>query len=113
MPCSRHSAKDASEVRVDAEQPIVSLQLDDGTEGVAQRFSGELLVFSCSRAYPPGRPLSLNLQANASTLSLAGRCIGSKRQADESYIVRMRLTNLRREDRTWLQDNLRSAADLL
>ena len=87
-------------------QPQVALQLDDGTRGSAEQFVGEVLTLHCGRAYPPGRPLSLTLTADETTLALAGRCIGSKRQDEGRYLVRMRLTNLRREDRLWLQQHL-------
>ena len=91
---------------MNAEQQEVALQLEDGTQGQALRFVGEVLTLRCARPYPPGRPLSLIILASEPALSLSGRCIGSRRQDEDLYLVRVRLTNLRREDRQWLQAHL-------
>lgn len=86
--------------------PKPTLVIEDGTQGFAERFDKEFLHIRCTRAYPPGRPLNFKLHVGEQEMSLSGRCIGSKKQAEGDFAVRLRMTNLRREDRLWLIQNL-------
>lgn len=83
-----------------------AIAMEDGSRGAAQRFEGEFLDLRCERAYPPGRPLNLTLDTAEGPLALSGRCIGSKQQPEGDYAIRLRMTNLRRESRIWLAENL-------
>lgn len=75
----------------------------DDVAAAAVGFAGLVLHVVAGKAYPPGRPLSLVLDADGNPLALAGRCIGSKRRPEGSYDVRVRLTNLTRPARLRLE----------
>jgi len=76
--------------------------LADGTRATALTFDGRCLTLSCARAFAPGQPMRFNVDADHGTLALEGRAIGSKRDG-ESFRVRLRLVNLKREARDALR----------
>lgn len=82
-------------------------QFADGESVAALAYADLVLTFGCAKAFPPGKPLTLELRLpEQNAVALVGRCIGSKQQADGRYVVRMRLTNLRREVRLALEQAL-------
>jgi len=77
-----------------------------GEEGAELReLSGNTLSLLHGSAFPPGKPLSL-VVALEPPLELTGRTVGSKRQPDGRFLVRVRLTNLRKEHREALATRL-------
>jgi hypothetical protein len=83
-----------------------------GAEGEALELSGETMKLVIDRAFAPGAPMSFELEVSPElapelargpkNIALEARTIGSKRQPDGRFEVRVRLINLRREDRLWL-----------
>lgn len=73
--------------------------LASGAEGEAVRLEGEVLSLVLPRAFAPGAPVSFEATIGADALALTGKAIGSKRRDDGRFDVRLRMTNLRREDR--------------
>ena len=57
---------------------------------------------SSPSAFPPGRPLALDLIVSDETLPLQGKAAGSKRRDDGRYDVKIRLHTLRRDQRARL-----------
>ena len=66
-------------------------------------YAGGILAVIDVRAHAPGAPIRATLALPDGPLKVDGRSIGSKRREDGGYDVRMRLTNLRREDRVRLE----------
>ena len=62
----------------------------------------EVLHLVAERAFPPGRPLALDLIVSDETLPLQGKAAGSKRRDDGRYAVKIRLHTLRRDQRARL-----------
>lgn len=87
-------------------QQSIGARFSDGTPAVAERYAQLVLWLRCERAYPPGKPLDLILAVDEGEATVSGRCIGSRRQAEGSYQVRMRLTNLTRQLRQALEARL-------
>lgn len=80
-------------------------RFEDGTPLQAVEYGQLTLTLHCPRAYPPGKPLSLQVELDEA-VALVGRCIGSKLQPEGHYQVRMRLTNLSRPTRLALEGRL-------
>lgn len=79
-------------------------QLADGSVAQLLAYEGGLLRLRSVHAWAPGAPMTLSSASLPSpNSSLQGRAIGSKRQADGSFEVRVRLVNLRREQRRLLE----------
>jgi hypothetical protein len=66
-------------------------------------FAGLILAVIDDRPHAPGAPIRATLTLADGPLAIAGKSIGSKRRDDGSFDVRMRLINLRREDRARLE----------
>lgn len=79
--------------------PIV---LSEGGEGEATRLEGEVLHLILARAFAPGAPVAFAATIAGERVALTGKSIGSKRREDGRFDVRLRMTNLRREDRARL-----------
>jgi hypothetical protein len=61
------------------------------------------LELHAPKAFPPGKPLACVLwPGTPEAVSLAARCIGSKRREDGTFAVRVRLVNLARTARETL-----------
>ncbi len=69
-----------------------------GEPGVWVDFSGEILEVLSARPFAPGAPVSIEVDGT----SLQGKSLGSKRQPDGRFHVRMRMINLRRAHRVFL-----------
>ena len=77
----------------------------DGGEGRALSFVGEVMTLTLARAYAPGQPMRCTVVIGDREMALDGRSVGSRKTPDGAFEVRVRLVNLRREDR----DALRAA----
>jgi len=84
----------------------MKIRLESGEEAEATTFDGALLTLRSPRAFAPGSPIRFAATSEAGDRSLEGRAIGSKRIDDEHFEVRMRLVNLRRQDRALLLTQL-------
>jgi hypothetical protein len=58
-----------------------------------------ILTVRCSEPFAPGQPVPLRIDE----IPLEGKSIGSRRQSDGQFEVRLRLINLRREHRLHLE----------
>jgi hypothetical protein len=67
--------------------------------GEAVNFDGKILNARSPRAFAPGMPLQMIASPGDSPLRLQGKSIGSRRSGDGAFEVRIRLVNLRREQR--------------
>ncbi len=72
-------------------------------EGRAIGFGKHGLVMRLPVAFAPGAPIQTRVALPGGVGTVEGRCIGSKRQDDGTFEVRMRMTNLRREHRLALE----------
>jgi len=84
----------------------LTARFSDGTAAQAERYADLVLWLRCERAYPPGKPLELEVAIGEAPARVTGRCIGSRMQADSHYEIRMRLTNLTRPVRLGLEAHL-------
>ena len=62
-----------------------------------------ILAAVSDRPHAPGAPIRTTVVLPDGPLSIDARSIGSKRRDDGTFDVRMRLINLRREDRLRLE----------
>lgn len=67
--------------------------------GFVRSFDGEVLEVEGNRALAPGAPIRLEVEGRGKSWSVEARALGSKRIADATFVVRLRLVNLRRTDR--------------
>lgn len=74
--------------------------LEGGAELVVQDIDGERLTFACARAFAPGEPLVFQVEGRR----FDAKAMGSKRREDGAFDVKVRLVNLRRDDRSWLDE---------
>lgn len=65
-------------------------------------YTNGILALTSPGAYAPGAPVHFTLELNPA-LVLEGKSVGSKRQPEGHFLVRMRLINLRREARLVLE----------
>ncbi|MBT8467224.1 MAG: hypothetical protein HKN10_17920 [Myxococcales bacterium] len=84
----------------------MKLRLESGHDAVGLAFDGNLLKLTSPVAFAPGSPIRFNAIVEAKERSFEGRVLGSKRVDDQAFEVRLRLVNLRREDRELLLTNL-------
>ncbi|MBN1655027.1 MAG: hypothetical protein JXA30_14760 [Deltaproteobacteria bacterium] len=81
----------------------VRFRVSTGEEGEARAFSDPILTLICERAFPPGRPITMTLYTDRGQLALQAKTIGSRREIEQRYEVRVRMINLRRMERDLLQ----------
>ena len=86
----------------------MTVAIEVSTGGVAQGISlvGEVLALRCDAPIAPGRPLGLVASIDGHEVQLHGKTIGSQRDIETGYFVRVRLVNLRRQDRALLEASL-------
>lgn len=77
--------------------------LGDGGTALAIELAAGVLQLKVDRAYPPGKPLELTLEAPDGPLQLQGKSAGSKRGDDGRFSVRVKLLSLRREQKARLE----------
>jgi len=75
--------------------------------GAVTALEGDRLVLVGQGAYAPGAPLTLEVSCGEDIRLIEGKSLGSKRLDDETFHLRVRIHNIRREDRAWLQEILR------
>lgn len=78
------------------------VELAVGGQGEAVRFEREVLHLVLPRAFAPGAPIAFRATLGDDEVALTGKSLGSKKREDGRFDVRLRMTNLRREDRARL-----------
>lgn len=82
---------------------MIRFSISTGEEGTVRDFEDPVMTLLSPKAFSPGQPLELTLIAGDTRLVLQGKTIGSKRELDDGYIVRVKAVNLRRIERNLLQ----------
>lgn len=85
----------------DSGTTLAAVRVDGDDGGELSSLAGNILALYHARAFPPGRPLECVVQS-VPAMELTGRTVGSKKQDDGRFLVRVRLTNLRKEHRAAL-----------
>ena len=80
--------------------------LEDGLEAEAKSMQGTVLVLLSPKAFAPGSPIRFSIAHDGAERTLEGRTIASKRVHADRFEVRLRLVNLRRQDRERLHGAL-------
>jgi hypothetical protein len=70
-----------------------------GGEGEATMLEGEVLYAIAPRAYAPGSRVTFSAEVADGTIAIEGKAVYSKKREDGRFDLRMRLFNVRREDR--------------
>jgi len=73
----------------------LAVTLTGGHAGTAESWDGTVLVVTSPRAFAPGAPLKIE----HGELGIEAKSIGSKRRDDGNFVVRVRVVNLRRDQR--------------
>jgi hypothetical protein len=73
------------------------------TQVIGYDATAQTLTLVCTRAEPPGRPLSLRTRVGEEELALHGRSGGSKLREDGTFTVVMKLVSLRKNERAVLE----------
>ena len=81
-----------------------------GETGHLVSWDGETMILNASAAYAPGSPIEASLSLQDGPLRVEGRTKDSKRDAIGAFNVRVRIINLRREDKARLLAALASEA---
>jgi len=84
----------------------VNLRLESGHDAVGLTFDGNLLKLSSPVAFAPGSPIRFIAKGMDGDRSLEGRVLRSKRKGEQQFEIRIRLVNLRRDDRELLLTTL-------
>ncbi|MGB5284104.1 MAG: hypothetical protein WBN29_06310 [Polyangiales bacterium] len=84
----------------------MNLRLESGQDAVGLAFDGNLLTLTGPVAFAPGSPIRFSAKGEEGDRKLEGRVLRSKRVGQQQFEVRLRLVNLRREDRELLLDIL-------
>ncbi|NCQ60151.1 MAG: hypothetical protein GW913_05680 [Myxococcales bacterium] len=71
----------------------------DGVDARLLAFDGKWLVLDAPRAWAPGSPMAIVADLGGATHRLDARSLGSQRQADGRFRVKMRMVSLRRASR--------------
>ena len=87
----------------------MEIEFDGGEKAEARTFEGHILTFLSPRAFASGAPIGFTVVMGDHRRALEGRCVGSRRAEDGRFEVRMRLVNLRRDDRHALGEAVRSS----
>lgn len=74
-------------------------RIEGGGEGLALAMAGEIITLSLPRAFAPGAPFRGAVVLDDREITLEGRTVGSRKTPSGAFEVRVRLVNLRREDR--------------
>jgi hypothetical protein len=84
----------------------MNLRLSSGEPVIAKRFEGNVLTLHSPKAFAPGSPISFDTGDDEPKRAFEGRTIGSKRIDNGTFEVRLRLVNLWREHRLFLEQRL-------
>jgi hypothetical protein len=71
--------------------------------GAIEQVDGLVVRLASPNAFPPGQPLTIAFQHEGSDVRLEARTIGSKRRDEETFELRVRLINLRKDAREALE----------
>ena len=82
------------------------VQIAGAWSGALEKLDGTQLLLRSPKAFPPGQPLELLVDAGTERVALSARAIGSKRRDADWFELRVRLVNLRKDarealDRVW------------
>jgi hypothetical protein len=77
----------------------MEIRLLTGEMAEARTVDGNLVTLLSPRAFAPGSPIGFSATFDEGERAFEGRTIASKRLDDQRFEVRMRLVNLRRDDR--------------
>ena len=80
----------------------MKLRLENGRDAVGLAFDGNLLRLTSPVAFAPGSPIRFKAIGEDGDRNFEGRVLRSKRVGEQGFEVRLRLVNLRREDRELL-----------
>ena len=80
----------------------MKLRLESGQDAVGLAFDGALMTLTSPVAFAPGSPIRFSATGEYADRSFEGRALASKRVEGAEFEVRLRLVNLRREDRELL-----------
>lgn len=86
----------------------MKLRLEGGQDAVGLAFDGNLMTLMSPAAFAPGSPIRFSATGEHADRNFEGRALASKRLEGEQFEVRLRLVNLRREDRELLLRALRT-----
>ena len=86
----------------------MQLRLESGQDAIGIAFDGNLLKLTSPAAFAPGSPIRFTATGGDGDRNFEGRVLGSKRLQGEQFEVRLRLVNLRRDDRELLLRTLRA-----
>ena len=86
------------------------LTLEGGEPGRTLGYARGVLRMACERSHPPGQPLTVTLRLPDAELTVQGKSAGSKRRADGTFEVQLRLHSLRREQREQLEHTFGQAS---
>ena len=78
---------------------IGALRVEGAGDGSALHMAGEVITLRLARAFAPGAPLRGVVALDGLEIAIEGRTVGSRKTSDGTFEVRVRLVNLRREDR--------------
>lgn len=84
----------------------MNVRLTSGEPAIAKRLEDNLLTLHSPKAFAPGSPISFEAASEEPKRAFEGRTIGSKRIDEATFEVRLRLVNLRREDRLFLEQRI-------
>lgn len=73
--------------------------LVEGAPAAWGGYNKQVLTLICPAPYAPGQPMRFSVDG----VALEGKSLGSKRQPDGRFEVRLRLVNLRKEHREMLE----------
>lgn len=82
---------------------MIAIELEAGGDGTFEGLSGEVVETVLSRAFAPGAPVPMTILLPGDPIRLRAKTIGSKRRDDGRFAVRLRVIDLRREDRAKLE----------
>ena len=84
----------------------VQATFEDGGDCTLTAFDGKFLSLRCDRAFAPGQPIALLVELAGAPHRIDARSLGSKKNDDGAFDVRVRPVNLRRETREALSEAL-------
>jgi hypothetical protein len=80
----------------------IDARLNDDTPCTLLSRDGEFIKLVTSIALPPGRPTQVHVPDDQGLLNVPCRCVGSRKLQDERFEVRLRIQNLRKDERARL-----------
>jgi hypothetical protein len=75
------------------------VRMDAGGDGQAVSMAGEIITLQLPRAFAPGAPFRGAVILAEREIALEGRTVGSRKTADGTFEVRVRVVNMVKDDR--------------